>query len=115
MSSIAGKRGGSNNVGASNGHNNIAGSVVSDRGSNNIGGRNAVVDHRSGNRTSVVSSIRRYNIAVDKGRISLSLTLYNMLDRSVLGNVLWAKGTDGFRAVLCGVVVVGDLVCGSSG
>ena len=45
MVSIAGKRGGSNNVGASNGHNNIV-------------GRNAVVDHRSGNCTSVVSSIR---------------------------------------------------------
>ena len=38
-----------------------------------------------------------------------------MLDRSVLGNVLRTKGTDGFSSVLCWVVVVGDLVCGSSG
>merc|ERR1719295_1220366 len=102
MVSIAGKRGGSNNVGASNGHNNIV-------------GRNAVVDHRSRNCTSVVSSIRSYSIAINKGRVSLSLTLDNMLNRSVLCNVLWAKGADGFSSVLCWVVVVGDLVSGSSG
>ena len=102
MVSIASNRGGSNNVGASNGHNNIV-------------GRNAVVDQRSGNCFSIVSSIRSQDIAVNKGRVSLSLTLDNMLDRSVLGNVLRAKGTDGFSSVLCWVVVVGDLMCGSSG
>ena len=45
MVSIASNRGGSNNVRASNGHNNIV-------------GRNTFVGQRSGNCSSVVSSIR---------------------------------------------------------
>jgi len=45
--------------------------------------------------------------------LSLSLPLDNVLDRSILGNVLGAISTGGDSSVLCRVVVVGDGVGGN--
>merc|ERR1719481_406371 len=53
---------------------------------------------------------------VKKGvSLSLSLPLDNMLDRSILGNVLGAKGTIGDSSVVLRVVVVCDGVGGHLG
>jgi len=63
----------------------------------------------------VGSDSRDVAVGVHKKGVSLSLSLplYNVLDRSILGNVLGAISTGGDSSVLCRVVVVGDGVGGN--
>merc|ERR1719402_320254 len=92
MSSIGGGQGGGN-------------MVVSGQGSNMVVGGG----QRRGN------SIGGSKIGVDQSRVSLSLTLDNMLNWTILGNIFWAIDTIGHSSVVVGVVVAGDSVAGNSG
>merc|ERR1712066_1215446 len=68
-----------------------------------------------GSGNSVGGSKRRNNIgAVDQGWVSLSLTLDNMLNRTVLGNIRWAIHTVGHSSVVLWVVVAGNGVAGNN-
>merc|ERR1712066_764931 len=83
--------------------------VVCGQGSGNM----VVCGQGSGN--SVGGSKRRNNIgAVDQGWVSLSLTLDNMLNRTVLGNIRWAIHTVGNSSVVLWVVVAGNGVAGNN-
>merc|ERR1711981_1327944 len=83
--------------------------VVCGQGSGNM----VVCGQGSGNR--VGGSKRRNNIgAVDQGWVSLSLTLDNMLNRTVLGNIRWAIHTVGHSSVVLWVVVAGNGVAGNN-
>jgi len=94
------------------------------------GGDSSVVDHRldNGGNSGRVDLGHSGNMAVgaDSGDVvvgvdkegvslSLSLPLDNVLDRSILGNVLGANGTIGDSGVVLRVVVVGDGVGGNLG
>merc|ERR1712212_178700 len=100
MSSIGGGQGGGNMVVSGQGSN----MVVGGQGSNMVVGGG----QRRGN------SIGGSKIGVDQSRVSLSLTLDNMLNWSILGNIFWAIDTIGHSSVVVGVVVAGDSVAGNS-
>merc|ERR1712115_155213 len=101
VSSIAGKRRG-NNVVISGGHgSNMA---VSGHGSNMS---NMVVGGGKGRGNSVGGS-KRSSMEVDQSGVSFGLTLDNMLDWTILGNIFWAIDTIGHSSVVVGVVVAGD-------
>merc|ERR1719219_3036225 len=93
--------------------------VVCGQGSGNMvvcgqGSGNMVVSGQ-GSGNSVGGSKRRNNIgAVDQGWVSLSLTLDNMLNRTVLGNIRWAIHTVGNSSVVLWVVVAGNGVAGNN-
>jgi len=118
VSSIAGKRSGNmssvgdrrgNNVVISGGHgSNMA---VSGHGSNMS---NMVVGGGEGRGNSVGGS-KRSSMGVDQSGVSFGLTLDNMLDWTILGNIFWANDTIGHSGVVVGVVVAGDSVAGNSG
>merc|ERR1712115_433949 len=108
VSSIAGKRRG-NNVVISGGHgSNMA---VSGHGSNMS---NMVVGGGEGRGNSVGGS-KRGSMGVDQSGVSFGLTLDNMLDWTILGNIFWAIDTIGHSSAAVGVVVAGDSVAGNSG
>merc|ERR1719431_1505360 len=101
---------------SSSGGSNSVSSIAGKRGSNmsSIGdgrGNNVVVGggQRRGN------SIGGSKIGVDQSRVSLSLTLDNMLNWTILGNIFWAIDTIGHSSVVVGAVVAGDSVAGNSG
>ena len=118
VSSIAGKRSGNmssvgnrrgNNVVISGGHgSNMA---VSGHGSNMS---NMVVGGGEGRGNSVGGS-KRSSMGVDQSGVSFGLTLDNMLDWTILGNIFWAIDTIGHSSVVVGVVVAGESVAGNSG
>jgi len=98
-------------VGDSRGSNSVA--VGDSRSSNSM----AVGNSRSSNSSSVVS---KGECVVEKGisisfSLSLSFPLHDMLDSSVLSNVLGAKDTVRDSSVVLRVVVVGDGVSGDLG
>merc|ERR1719278_2462177 len=104
VSSIAGKRGSNmSSIGDGRGNNVVIGAGQ--------GGSNMVVGggQRRGN------SIGGSKIGVDQSRVSLSLTLDNMLNWTILGNIFWAIDTIGHSSVVVGAVVAGDSVAGNSG
>merc|ERR1719278_1414228 len=113
VSSIAGKRGSNmSSIGDGRGNNVVIGAgqgggnmVVSGQGSNMVVGGG----QRRGN------SIGGSKIGVDQSRVSLSLTLDNMLNWTILGNIFGAIDTIGHSSVVVGVVVAGDSVAGNSG
>merc|ERR1739848_317555 len=122
-----GKRGGNNSVVCGQGSGNMVvcgqGSgnmVVCGKGSGNMvvcgqGSGNMVVCGGQGRSNSIGGSKRRNNIgAVDQGWVSLSLTLDNMLNRTVLGNIRWAIHTVGHSSVVLWVVVAGNSVAGNN-
>merc|ERR1712013_422843 len=127
VSSIAGKRSGNmssvgcgrgNNVVISGGHgSNMAVSghgsnmAVSGHGSNMS---NMVVGGGEGRGNSVGGS-KRSSMGVDQSGVSFGLTLDNMLDWTILGNIFWAIDTIGHSSVVVGVVVAGESVAGNSG
>merc|ERR1719402_934420 len=83
------------------------------------GGGNMVVSGQ-GSHIAVGGGQRRGNIGgskigVDQSRVSLSLTLDNMLNWTILGNIFWAIDTIGHSSVVVGVVVAGDSVAGNRG
>merc|ERR1739848_677220 len=112
MGSVAGQ-GGGNMVVCGQGSGNM---VVCGKGSGNMvvcgqGSGNMVVCGGQGRSYSIGGSKRRNNIgAVDQGWVSLSLTLDNMLNRTVLGNIRWAIHTVGHSSVVLWVVVAGNSV-----
>merc|ERR1711981_187402 len=126
VGSVAGKRGGNmgsigdwrsnNTVVCGQGCGNM---VVCGQGSGNMvvsgqGSGNMVVSGGQGRSNSVSGSKRRNNIGVvDQGWVSLSLTLDNMLNRTVLGNIRWAIHTVGHSSVVLWVVVAGNGVAGN--
>merc|ERR1711970_1095577 len=94
------------------------GSIGDWRGNNTVvcgqGSGNMVVCCQ-GRSNSVGGSKRRNNIGVvDQGWVSLSLTLDNMLNRTVLGNIRWAIHTVGHSSVVLWVVVAGNGVAGNN-
>merc|ERR1712193_193473 len=113
--------GGNSLVGNSRGRDSLIGDsrgyslVGNSRGSNSV----AVGNSRSSN--SVDSSVvSKGECVVEKGisisiSLSLSFPLHNMLDSSVLSNVLGAKDTVRDSSVVLRVVVVGDGVSGDLG
>merc|ERR1719232_2130244 len=103
MSSVGNRRG--NNVGHGS---NMA---VSGHGSNMS---NMVVGGGEGRGNSVGGS-KRSSMGVDQSGVSFGLTLDNMLDWTILGNIFWAKDTIGHSSEVVGVVVAGDGVAGNSG
>merc|ERR1712212_631504 len=106
VGSVAGKRRGNNSVVCGQGSGNM---VVCGQGSGNM----VVCGQGSGN--SIGGSKRRNNIGVvDQGWVSLSLTLDNMLNRTVLGNIRWAIHTVGHSSVVLWVVVAGNGVAGNN-
>jgi len=127
VGSVAGKRGGNmgsigdwrsnNTVVCGQGSGNM---VVCGQGSGNMvvcgqGSGNMVVCGGQGRSNSIGGSKRRNNIgAVDQGWVSLSLTLDNMLNRTVLGNIRWAIHTVGHSSVVLWVVVAGNGVAGNN-
>merc|ERR1719209_1388159 len=94
--------------------------VVCGQGSGNMvvccqGSGNMVVCCGQGRSNCIGGSKRRNNIgAVDQGWVSLSLTLHNMLNRTVLGNIRWAIHTVGHSSVVLWVVVAGNGVAGNN-
>merc|ERR1719232_1533446 len=97
VSSIAGKRSGNmSSVGNRRGNNVV---ISGGHGSNM-----AVSGHGS-------------NMRVDQSGVSFGLTLDNMLDWTILGNIFWAIAIDtiGHSSVVVEVVVAGDSVAGNSG
>merc|ERR1719384_1043473 len=102
MSSIGDGRGNNVVIGGGQGGGNM---VVSGQGSNMVVGGG----QRRGN------NIGGSKIGVDQSRVSLSLTLDNMLNWTILGNIFWAIDTIGHSSVVVGVVVAGDNVAGNSG
>merc|ERR1719400_1016959 len=89
-------------------------------GPSSSGGSNMVVSGQGSNMV-VGGGQRRGNciggskIGVDQSRVSLSLTLDNMLNWTILGNIFWAIDTIGHSSVVVGAVVAGDSVAGNSG
>merc|ERR1712123_498586 len=69
-----------------------------------------------GNRYMVVGGGQRGSnrSVVDKSWVSLSLTLDNMLNSTVLGNIRWTIDTIGHSGVVVGAVVAGHSVAGKS-
>merc|ERR1739848_512316 len=116
MGSVAGQ-GGGNMVVCGQGSGNM---VVCGQGSGNMvvcgqGSGNMVVCGCQGRSYSIGGSKRRNNIgAVDQGWVSFSLTLDNMLNRTVLGNIRWAIRTVGHSSVVLWVVVAGNGVAGNN-
>merc|ERR1719232_690456 len=55
-----------------------------------------------------VGGSKRSSMGVDQSGVSFGLTLDNMLDWTILGNIFWAKDTIGHSSVVVGVVVAGD-------
>merc|ERR1712088_767994 len=94
-SSIGDGRGNNVVIGGGQGGGNM---VVSGQGSNMVVGGG----QRRGN------SIGGSKIGVDQSRVSLSLTLDNMLNWTILGNIFWAIDTVGHSSIVVGVVVAGD-------
>merc|ERR1711894_823792 len=78
------------------------------------GGGNMVVGGGQ-RRSNGIGGSKRSNIGVDQSGVSLSLTLDNMLNWTVLGNIFWAIDTIGHSSIVVGVVVAGDSVAGNSG
>merc|ERR1719397_854052 len=78
------------------------------------GGGNMVVSGGQRRANGIVGS-KRSKIGVDQSGVSLSLTLDNMLNWTVLGNIFWAIDTIGHSSVVVGAVVAGDGVAGNSG
>merc|ERR1739848_616667 len=122
-----GKRGGNiGSIGDWRGNNSVVcgqGSgnmVVCGKGSGNMvvcgqGSGNMVVCGGQGRSNSIGGSKRRNNIgAVDQGWVSLSLTLDNMLNRTILGNIRWAIHTVGHSSIVLWVVVAGNSVAGNN-
>merc|ERR1719225_806797 len=112
VSSIAGKRGSNmSSIGDGRGNNVVIGGGQ--------GGGNMVVSGQGSNMSSIGdgrgNSIGGSKIGVDQSRVSLSLTLDNMLNWTILGNIFWAIDTIGHSSVVVGVVVAGDSVAGNSG
>merc|ERR1719250_429714 len=58
---------------------------------------------------------KRSSMGVDQSGVSFGLTLDNMLDWTILGNIFWAIDTIGHSSVVVGVVVAGESVAGNSG
>merc|ERR1719317_580258 len=85
--------------------------VVSGHGSNMS---NMVVGGGEGRGNSVGGS-KRSSMGVDQSGVSFGLTLDNMLDWTILGNIFWAIDTIGHSSVVVGVVVAGDSVASNSG
>merc|ERR1719516_583060 len=92
--------------------NSVGGSLVEGGGGNNVV-EGSVVDSVASN--SII--IGEGKGVVDRESISLclSLSLDNVLDWSILGNVLWCENTVGDSSVLVGVVVVGHSMAGNLG
>merc|ERR1712115_508423 len=117
MSSIAGKRSGNISIGNGRGNNVVisgghgSNMAVSGHGSNMS---NMVVGGGEGRGNSVGGS-KRSSMGVDQSGVSFGLTLDNMLDWAILGNIFWAKDTIGHSGVVVGVVVACDSVAGNSG
>merc|ERR1712123_156499 len=119
MSTIAGKMSSGNNRGSNIGVGNrymVVGG--GQRGSNMVvgggqRGANMVVSGSQGRSDSVGGSKRS---VVDKSWVSLSLglTLDNMLNSTVLGNIRWTIDTIGHSGVVVGAVVAGHSVAGKS-
>merc|ERR1711892_679635 len=74
-------------------------------------GGNMVVGGSQGGSNSVGGCKRS---VVDKSWVSLSLTLDNMLNSTVLGNIRWTIDTIGHSGVVVGAVVAGHSVAGKS-
>merc|ERR1711892_547128 len=74
-------------------------------------GGNMVVGGSQGGSNSVGGCKRS---VVDKSWVSLSLTLDNMLNSTVLGNIRWTIDTIGHSGVVVGAVVAGHSVAGQS-
>merc|ERR1711935_809419 len=81
--------------------------VISDRGVHSM-----VISDREGVYSSVVGEGVNKSISVSIG-LSISFSLDNMLDRSVLSNILWSKDTIGDSSVMSRAVVVGHGVAGN--
>merc|ERR1712115_277789 len=117
MSSIAGKRSGNISIGNGRGNNVVisgghgSNMAVSGHGSNMS---NMVVGGGEGRGNSVGGS-KRSSMGVDQSGVSFGLTLDNMLDWAILGNIFWAKDTIGHSGVVVGVVIACDSVAGNSG
>merc|ERR1712123_350833 len=126
MSTIAGKMSSGNDRGSSigvgnRGSNHTGSNIVrgsnmvvgcSQRGGNMVvcGGQrggNMVVGGSQGGSNSVGGCKRS---VVDKSWVSLSLTLDNMLNSTVLGNIRWTIDTIGHSGVVVGAVVAGHSV-----
>merc|ERR1711892_209866 len=96
-------------------NNTMVESRVVDRGGgNSIVDSSIVCDHWGSNRvdSSVVGEGVNKSISVSIG-LSISFSLDNMLDRSVLSNILWSKDTIGDSSVMSRAVVVGHGVAGN--
>merc|ERR1712061_166061 len=107
---------GSGNMGVSGqGSSNM---VVSGQGSSNmvvVGHGNGKMVVSGGEGRSVGGSKRSNNIGViDQGWVSLSLTLDNMFNRTILGNIRWAMHTIGHSSVVLRVVVAGNGVASNN-
>jgi len=102
-SSIVGDHWGSNRVD----NRGVHSMVISDRGVHSM-----VISDREGVYSSVVGEGVNKSISVSIG-LSISFSLDNMLDRSVLSNILWSKDTIGDSSVMSRAVVVGHGVAGN--
>merc|ERR1711892_733964 len=130
MSTIAGKMSSGNDRGSNicvgnRGSNHMGSNIVrgnnmvvgcSQRGGNMVvgGGQrggNMVVGGGQGGSNSVGGCKRS---VVDMSWVSLSLTLDNMLNSTVLGNIRWTIDTNGHSGVVVGAVVAGHSVAGKS-
>merc|ERR1712106_247562 len=100
-----GQRGGNMVVGGGQWGSNMA--VGGQRRGNSIGG-----SKRSNN----IGGSIGWDSVVDKSwvSLSLSLTLDNVLNGTVLGNIRWSVDTVGHSSVVGGAVVAGDGVAGKS-
>merc|ERR1712106_1274794 len=98
-----GQRGGNMAVGGQRGCNVVVGG--GQRRGNSIGG-----SKRSNN----IGGSKGWDSVVDKSWVSLSisLTLDNVLNGTVLGNIRWSIDTVGHSSVVGGAVVAGDGVAG---
>merc|ERR1711935_820576 len=76
----------------------------------NRGGNSVVISDREGVHSSVIGEGVKKSISI---RLGISFSLDNMLDRSVLSNVLWSKNTIGDSSVMSRAVVVGHGVAGN--
>merc|ERR1711892_885533 len=80
----------------------------------NRGGNSMVISDREGVHSSVVWEGVKKSISISLGiSLGISFSLDNMLDRAVLGNVLWSKNTIGDSSVMSRAVVVGHGVAGN--
>jgi len=109
---------------SSSGGSNSMSSVGGDGGGNmgsvvDGGGNNIVICGQGGGNMVVGGGQGGGNMGNRPGRVvdqsGVSLTLDNVLNWTVLGNIFWAKDTFGHSGVVVGVVVAGDGVATNSG